>query len=436
LHYSGVMTSGAGVSSPEKCPHLYILTMGVKYMPETLDIHEYKKMYEATIRLLNKADISNENKAILLEYDRAKSLEGIALSTRIRVLLCLRDFATFLKKNIRDSMKDDIKNYIFYVDSRPNYSIATKVKYRSVLKRFFKWLRYGDDYQSMNDYPEEVKWLKINIKKKDRVRISREDLLTEEEIKKLIDVAEDPREKAFISLISDCGARIGEIGNLRIGDVYRDEFSFLVHLRGKTGEREDCVTYSDPYLAQWLNIHPFKHDKNAPLWVNLGNRNRLKQMKYRSFYKICKKLIQKAGINKKFHPHIFRHSRVTINLSKGIMTGEQAKVYFGWTPDTRMLENYSHLQAKDANDAIRRACGFKKEDEQVIKLKPVVCRVCHQVNGPDMNFCEKCGRPLNVKTELMYRHYVTDAYEIITKLLKDDKEYFEITKKKIQERGL
>ena len=404
-------------------------------MPQILDIHDYQDRYERFIRKLNKTDILAENREILLDYDKARLLEGIAIATRIRALECLLDYAKFIKKNLKDCTTEDVKNFIFYVDSKQDYTIATKVKFRAVLKKFFKWLRYGDDYLNKEEYPEEVKWLKINIKKKDRSKISREDILTEEEIEKIIDVAETPREKAFVSLISDTGARIGEIGNLRIGDVYRDEFSFLVHLRGKTGEREDCVTYSDPYLAQWLNMHPLKHDKNAPLWVNLGNRNQFKQMKYRMFYKICQKLFAKAGINKKFHPHIFRHSRVTINLSKGIMTGEQAKVNFGWTPESRMLETYSHLQAKDANEALRKAYGFKVETQQEVTLKPIVCRVCHHVNGPDMNFCQKCGRPVNVKTELMYRHLVTDAYQIMTVLLKD-KEYSEITKKKMLELGL
>lgn len=405
-------------------------------MAQILDIHDYNKRYERILKTLNKAEISEENKAIILDYEKARSLEGIAISTRIRGIICLIDFARFIKKNFRECKTDDVKNYVFNVDSRQQYSIATKVKFREVLKMFFKWLRYGDDYLNKEEYPEDVKWMKLHISKKDRSKISREDLLTEEEIEKIIDVAEGPRDKAFISLISDTGARIGEIGNLRIGDVYRDEFSFLVHLRGKTGEREDCVTYSDPYLAQWLNIHPLKHDKNAPLWVNLGNRNRLKQMKYNAFSQICKKLFKKAGINKRFHPHVFRHSRVTINLSKGIMTGEQAKVYFGWVAESKMLGNYSHLQARDANLALRKAYGLQKDKQEDVKLKPIVCRICHHINGPDMNFCQKCGRPLNVKTELTYRHLITDAYEIITTLLKKDPEYLEITKKKIQELGL
>ena len=405
-------------------------------MAQTLDIHDYQDGFNRVLRRLNKADILDENRAVILNYEKTRLLEGIAISTRIRSIWVLIDFGRFIKKPFKDCTIEDIRNYVYDVDLRQKYCLATKVKFREVLRMFFKWLRYGSDYLTKLEYPEEVRWLKTHIKKKDKHKISREDLLTEEEIEKLIDVAESPLEKAFISLISDTGARIGEIGNLRIGNLYRDEFSFLVHLRGKTGEREDCVTYSDPYLAQWLNMHPLKHDKEAPLWVNLGTRNKYKQMKYRGFYNICKKLFAKAGIKKKFHPHIFRHSRVTINLSKGIMTGEQAKVYFGWTPESDMLANYSHLQTKDANTALRKAYGFKDDKEEELKPKPIVCKICHHINGPDMNFCQKCGRPLNVKTELMYRHLINDAYEIITTLLKKDPEYLEITKKKIQEQGL
>jgi len=402
-------------------------------MANTLDIHDYDLRLLGCKRKIEADDISDGNKKLILSYERARQLDGTAIATRIRTIYCLLDFAEFLGKDANLATKEEIKNFVCEIESRKDYGVYTKSKYKGVIKKFFKWLRYGDEYLCRDDYPEEVKWIRVHVKRKDEPKISRTDILTEDEIEKLIEAADHPRDKAFISMISDCGARIGEIGNLRIKDVYRDEFSFLVHLRGKTGEREDAVVYSNSYVAQWLNCHPLKNNRDAPLWVNLERgKCQYNQMKYGSFYKLCKNLFQKAGIKKKFNPHIFRHSRVTINLSKGVMNEAQAKAYFGWTPDSKMFSSYAHLVSQDANEAIRVAAGLKEKGESGIKMKPNVCKTCHYANSPEANFCERCGRPLNTKTQLLYSHMKSDAYEILDKL-KGDPEFLALAKKKIPE---
>ena len=298
-------------------------------MPEKLDIHNYELNLECCKRKIKKTDISDANKKLIFDYDRARQLDGTAIATRIRTIYCLLDLAKFFGKEMDKAGKEDVKDFIYNIESKKDYGVWTKSKFKGVTKKFFKWLRFGDEYLSRDDYPDEVKWIRVHVKRKDEPKISRTDILDENEIEKLIEAADQPRDKAFVSMLSDCGARIGEIGNLRIKDVYRDEFSFLVHLRGKTGEREDAVVYSNSYVAQWLNCHPLKNDREAPLWVNLNKgKYRYKQVKYAGFRKLCKELFQKAGINKRFNPHIFRHSRVTINLSKGVMNEAKAKGFF------------------------------------------------------------------------------------------------------------
>ena len=49
-----------------------------------------------------------------------------------------------------------------------------------------------------------------------------------------MDVAEHPRDKAFVSMLYELGARIGEIGALSIKDMTRDRYGYLIDLEGKT----------------------------------------------------------------------------------------------------------------------------------------------------------------------------------------------------------
>ena len=58
--------------------------MGVKDMAEKMGIHDFNDRYRTVLKRLNKTDLSDENKNIILEYDKVRLLEGIAISTRIR----------------------------------------------------------------------------------------------------------------------------------------------------------------------------------------------------------------------------------------------------------------------------------------------------------------------------------------------------------------
>ena len=124
------------------------------------------------------------------------------------------------------------------------------------------------------------------------------DILNEEEVEKLIKSAEHPRDKAFISMLYELGARIGEIGNLRIKDITRDEYSYLVDLNGKTGRRTPRIVMSDPYITTWLNQHPLKNDPEAPVWTAIGNR-KAEKLDYRALSNIIRRIKDKTGIKTK-----------------------------------------------------------------------------------------------------------------------------------------
>ena len=97
--------------------------------------------------------------------------------------------------------KKAIEDVLFKIDSREDYSPWTKQSYRAIIKKFFKWLVQGDEYKIILEYPPIVNWINTNIKKKDKPRVRASDLLTEPEVKRLIDAAEHARDKAFVSMI-------------------------------------------------------------------------------------------------------------------------------------------------------------------------------------------------------------------------------------------
>jgi len=68
--------------------------------------------------------------------------------------------------------------------------------------------------------------------KKRKYKITLKDLLTEEDIKKMINVADNIRNKAFISLLYESGCKIGEMLSIKIKDIIFDEFGFIISIGG------------------------------------------------------------------------------------------------------------------------------------------------------------------------------------------------------------
>ncbi len=403
-------------------------------MGHKIDIHNLASQYERAKTKLEKAHISGRNRDLVLRFERSCNLEGLGLPRRIKIIGSLIMYSKLLNKDFDKATKDDLQDLVLKVDSKQEWSVWTKHTHKSVLKKFCKWLIFGDEYKTVQGYPEIISWMRTGVSAKDQPRVKASDIMTEREIEKLTEVAEHPRDKAFISMLYELGARIGEIGALRIRDISRDKYSFIVDLSGKTGHRTPRIVVSDPHLSSWLNIHPLKGDPNAPLWIKLGNREKHERMNYSAFRALVLRLKERAKIKKRVYPHLFRHTRVTHLLSNRQINESQAKVYFGWVPSSKMLSEYSHLVSQDVNQVMLEIHGIKtSEKKQKAKIKQ--CPRCKQINPSDHLFCKNCSSILDIKTAVDLDEKRRGFDDILTPLLKN-KDVQEALSKAMLKEGL
>lgn len=66
-----------------------------------------------------------------------------------------------------------------------------------------------------------MRWIKCNFRDDKKLP---EELLTEEDVTKLIEAAQHPRDKALVFLLYESGCRIGELLNVKIKNVLFDRF--------------------------------------------------------------------------------------------------------------------------------------------------------------------------------------------------------------------
>ena len=281
------------------------------------DIHEYAERIETAKRFINRSEMHEENKKLLLEFERACLVEGLSAGRRAKLLRHMKDVAMeFLPRPFTKVTKSDLQEAIARLESRQGYSVYTKRDVKVAIRKFFKWLVFQEDALSRDDWPDLVSWIKPAVKKKDAACIRASDLLSPEDVEQMIRLSKNPRNRAFIALLYELGARVGELGCLRVGDISSDEYSFLVDLDGKTGKRTVRVVLYAGHLVSWLNVHPAREDPASPLWPSLRPKRYLQPLPYRDLSAWIRSAAQDAGLKKRIYPHLFRHSRACAWTSK------------------------------------------------------------------------------------------------------------------------
>lgn len=391
-------------------------------MKKEIDIHNFSNQLENRIKLLMNSSISQRNKDLILKFRDNCSLEGLSIPRIVKYMVVLRMWGGLLE--FETASIQDVKKAVRIIQEK-DYSSWTKSSYKVMLKRFFKWINNGV-------YPPTVSWINGRIKKSEQKIVSNSELLTENDVKKLIANATHPRDKAFLSVLYESGCRIGEIGSLQIGNIKIDEYGIIMNVTGKTGQRPIRLISSTPYLMTWYNNHPNK-EKEAPLWVNVGCTNRGSAMKYGSIRMMLKRLFEAVEIKKKYNPHLFRHSRATFLAD--YLTEFQMNQYFGWIQGSNMPSTYIHMSGKKIDASILALNGIAQPKEnKESKLKPKICPRCETINSHDANYCSKCAGILdeNAKFHLEQQTERRSKADEMMNLLMKDKEFQHFFSKKIK----
>lgn len=155
--------------------------------------------------------------------------QGIKEGRLFKYAYSLIQINKFLGKDFDMAYKEDIIGVVGKIENNERYSDWTKREYKIILRKFYKWLRQTEDY------PPEVKWIKIKDIKINEKLFGK--ILTKEEVEKLANTCENPRDRALILVLFESGCRIGEILPLKIGDVRFDNYGIKFVVSGKTGSR-------------------------------------------------------------------------------------------------------------------------------------------------------------------------------------------------------
>jgi len=132
--------------------------------------------------------------------------------------------------------------------------------------------------------------------------------LTKDEVRSVIDSADNEKSRLIISLLYSSGLRVSELVNLKVSDLdFKENIGWV--RKGK-GNKDRLFTLSQNLVNDVKKYlegrqHEYVFSKSKPLTT-------------RNIQKIIHGVKKRAGINKKVTPHTLRHSFATHLLESGV----------------------------------------------------------------------------------------------------------------------
>lgn len=335
-------------------------------------------------RIRDNDDLTERDKELLLDFKRDLKLDGVSSNYLHKLLVNLNLMGEQLRTGFEEAGEDDLKEVVEWVQDK-DISPVTKSHYKRALKRFYKWKNGGE-------YPKKVGWITTTLKRRNSKLP--EKLLTEDDVRKLTEAAQNARDRALVALLWETGARISEVLGLQVDSFEERENGKKIVINGKTGPRRLPLIESIPHVNRWLSEHPRRDDPEAPLWCRINDGGKGKKLGHRYILKSLNEIASRAGIDKPVNPHHFRHSRATYLANR--MTEAQMCEWFGWVQGSDRPATYVHLSGRDIDLAYDRMHGYQEEEEDgKPELSPSECPRCDSMNDPGAKFCQKCGLALD-----------------------------------------
>ena len=232
----------------------------------------------------------------------SKRLQGMAESSLRFYARALTKFLSATQKRVEDIGKLDCKVYIAAY-RQSGASITTADTLRSILQSFFGW---GEVEGIVRISPmRSIPRFKIPQRKPKG--------LTKTELERLRCACRDARDRALVEAYYATGCRVSEL----IG-VNRDQVDLAtgrIVVTGK-GSKERTVTMTEQavlYLQRYLDG---RHDSNAALFVT--SLSPYRRLSVSAIQDVFSRLGRDAGITKRVHPHLMRHTRATSMLRANV----------------------------------------------------------------------------------------------------------------------
>lgn len=245
-------------------------------------------------------------KRLLQDYNYYLRMER-AMSPNTVASYCsdVEYFLEYFQSPIESLQAYDIERYLI---SRDFLSKRSQARQISSLRSFCTWLvlegLLSDNPCDKVDYPKLGRYLPS--------------VLSVEEVETIMSAVDVTswmglRDRALLEVLYGCGLRVSEAVGLTVANLYLDEG--FVRVIGK-GDKERLVPIGEmasDALVAYIDGRPLEYARTETVFVNRYGE----PLSRVSAFKMVKRAVLLAGVEKEVSPHTFRHSFATHLIENG-----------------------------------------------------------------------------------------------------------------------
>ena len=235
-------------------------------------------------------------KIMLEELERRNYAE----TTKDCYIRAVEEFARYLNCPPNQLRPEHIREYQAHLFSKKKLAPNTVTQRLAALRFFFVQTLKRPWSAAETPYPKKVFHLPT--------------VLSQEEVARLIDSAAIPFHRILLMTLYATGARRAELARLQISDI--DSQRMVVHIRGGKGRKDRDVMLSPKLL---LVLRDYWLWRKPKVWLFPGGRWHTGNhpIESKTIWNACHEAAQRAGLERKVHPHTLRHCFATHLLEAG-----------------------------------------------------------------------------------------------------------------------
>ena len=231
-----------------------------------------------------------------------------------------RRFLEYVRKGPRDVSAHDLRAYLLHLIEKRYSTSAVNLAHNALNFYYGKVLR------------KAVKT--IPFQKREQTL---KEVLSKEEIRQLLEVTVNPKHRLMIELLYASGVRVSELVKIKTEQIDEERKMLLVKL-GK-GNKDRYTLLSDKVILQIKAYLRSRKNKSSYLFDSSAGHITL-----RTVQQVLNQAAKKAGIARKVHPHLLRHSFATHLLESGVRES-QIQQLLGHK-DIRTTQTYARVTNK------------------------------------------------------------------------------------------
>jgi len=292
-------------------------------------IKDYKKLKMEDIL----SSFTEHNKKIIQDFLKYCKITA-GDSSIVKITNKIVVITDTIQKDLDKLSLEDVREFLALLNKSPK-AIATKNDIKKVFKRFLKW-----KYPNWSLKFKELGDIKLNMKFADR-QITKQDLLTPEDMKLIINSTESLKYKTILLVLQETACRPEELLKITWGDININNPEIKLY-SSKTGETRtiplnESIKHLERYKQECFSESPRNSDFVFP---NQNNNHITTQ----ALSEYLLKIERKINFKKHLYPYLWRHSILSGMIKK--LSPKVYEMYAGHSLETGM-KTYAHLDNED-----------------------------------------------------------------------------------------